>query len=385
MQVLECLQMNSDRLGIECRHVIFSVKRSELLDSSTDYMLITTCRDMIYQYCHDVEKAKVLECLKVHKDEALFNPQCHVTVVNRMIEQNMDYRFNPRLQEACAKNIADYCTKIVANAKENEELNGKVVNCLKAKFREGQLTRQCEQRMTEVLHEQALNYKLNPLLQSVCQSEIQVLCRPTGDESEDNGRVEECLKMSFLAHKIVGKECKYEVATLIQEAKADIHVDPILQTACTVDLLKYCSNVPSGNGRREFHFRRQIFCRICIAFVLLELRCLQTILTDQSKALDNDCREKLEKRMEMYANAAAVSATANMYVRLNRQLDPFRADLSTGARGPRPTVLANGDIALEKVLLTRADDLHRDHLHYGFILWTRQSTHHRLKKQVASR
>lgn len=297
-------------MGIDCRHAIFSVKRSELSDSSTDYMLITTCRDMIYQYCHDAEKSKVLECLKVHKDEALFNPQCHVTVVNRMIEQNMDYRFNPRLQEACARNIADYCTKIVANAKENEELNGKVVNCLKTKFREGQLTRQCEQRMTEVLHEQALNYKLNPLLQSLCQLEIQVLCSGSGDEGDDNGRVGECLKMAFLGNKIVTKECKYEVAILIQEAKADIHVDPILQTACTVDLLKYCSNVPSGNGRREFNFCQYVV-QDTDRLSFLELRCLQTILTDQSKALDDDCREKLEKRMEMYANAAAVSATGN--------------------------------------------------------------------------
>lgn len=45
---------------------------------------------------------------------------------------------------------------------------------------------------------------------------------------------------------------KFEVALLIQEAKADIHVDPLLQRACTVDLLKYCSNVKSGNGRRKY-------------------------------------------------------------------------------------------------------------------------------------
>ena len=108
----------------------------------------------------------------------MFDEKCHLVVVNRMIEQNLDYRFNPALQQACASNIADYCTHIVANAKQNEELNGKVINCLKAKFRQGKLHSDCEKQMTEVLHEQALNYKLNPLLQSVCKSEIQVLCNP---------------------------------------------------------------------------------------------------------------------------------------------------------------------------------------------------------------
>lgn len=250
---MECLQVNTPRLGADCRHAIFSIKKSELTDSSTDYTLMNTCRDMIRQYCHDTEKSKVLDCLKVHKDEMLFDTNCHLIVINRMIEQNTDYRFNPLLQEACKKNIADFCTETVAKAKQNEELNGMVVDCLKKKFREGKLTPLCEERMTEVLHEQALNYKLNPLLQTVCKPEIQIICKPS-DEVDERGEVEECLKMAFLNGKIISQECKFEVALLIQEAKADIHVDPLLQRACTVDLLKYCSNVKSGNGRRKYSF-----------------------------------------------------------------------------------------------------------------------------------
>lgn len=249
-QVLECLQVHTARLGEECRHVLFTIKKSELSDSATDFTLVTACREMIRQYCHGTPRSKALECLKVHRDEGLFDSNCHLIVVHRMIEQNMDYRFNPILQEACSKNIADYCTKIVVAAKENEELNGKVINCLKTKFREGKLTKQCEDRMTDVLHEQALNYKLNPLLQSVCKAEIEILCKPS-DEVDERGEVEECLKLAFINHRIIRNECKYEVALLIQESKADIHVDPLLQRACTVDLLKYCSNVPSGDGRRK--------------------------------------------------------------------------------------------------------------------------------------
>ena len=61
------------------------------------------------------------------------------------------------------------------------------------------------------------------------------------------------MKDAFLRKQsVMSQECRVEVAILIQESKADIHVDPLLQRACTVDLLKYCSNVQSGNGRREF-------------------------------------------------------------------------------------------------------------------------------------
>lgn len=104
-KVLECLQTKSLHLGNECRHVVFTIKKSEFTDSATDYTLITKCHNMIRQYCHDSEKSKVFDCLKVHKDETPFDANCHIVVVNRMIEQNMDIGFNPQLQTACTKNI----------------------------------------------------------------------------------------------------------------------------------------------------------------------------------------------------------------------------------------------------------------------------------------
>lgn len=204
---------------------------------------------MLKQFCPEIDEANVLNCLKTHKDESMFDHHCHIVVVNRLITQNQDYRFNPELQQACTKDIADHCTKVIAEAKENEELNGKVINCLKNKFRQGKLMTKCEKQMAVILHDQALNYRLNPLLATVCKAEIDVLCK--FDEDDEEGQVEECLKRQFLEKKIITRECKIEVATLIQEAKADIQVDPILFKSCTVDLLKYCSKVEGGNGRRE--------------------------------------------------------------------------------------------------------------------------------------
>lgn len=240
---------NQNKLSTNCKHALFAIKKSELTDSRTDFGLMNSCKGMLKQFCPDINEANFLNCLKLHKDEPMFDQKCHIVVVNRLIIQNQDYRFNPDLQHACTKDIADYCTRVVAEAKENEELNGKVINCLKQKFRQGKLMTKCEKQMTVILHDQALNYKLNPLLATLCKSEIEVLCKSR--EEDEEGAVEECLKNLFLTKKILTKECKIEVATLIQEAKADIHVDPILFKSCTVDLLKYCSKVEGGNGRRE--------------------------------------------------------------------------------------------------------------------------------------
>lgn len=248
-QVLECLVMNQNKLSTNCKHAIFAIKKSEMSDSGTDFGLMNACKGMLTQFCPDIGDSNILNCLKLHKDETMFDHHCHMLVVNRLILQNQDYRFNPDLQQACTKDIADYCTKVVVGAKENEELNGKVINCLKLKFRQGKLMTKCEKQMSVVLHDQALNYKLNPLLATLCKPEIDILCNFGEDDEE--GQVEECLKKQFLDKKIMTRECRVEIATIIQEAKADIHVDPILFKSCTVDLLKYCSKIEGGNGRRE--------------------------------------------------------------------------------------------------------------------------------------
>uniref|UniRef100_A0A1A9W503 Golgi apparatus protein 1 n=1 Tax=Glossina brevipalpis TaxID=37001 RepID=A0A1A9W503_9MUSC len=284
-ETLECLILNTPRLGNTCHHAIFLIKKSELGDSATDYTLVNTCKEMTYKFCSKEEPMHLLDCLKTYKDDPTFDQRCHLVVVNRMIEQNTDFRFNPSLQLHCGKNIDRYCSDIVAKAQPNEELNGKVVQCLKDKFRKFLLDAECSQEMVKVLQEQALNYKLNPLLQTFCKHEIAVLCDPDR-YAQEHGLVEECLKTAFLNQKIINRDCRLEVATLIAEAKADIHVDPILEEACTVDLLRYCSNVKSGNGRK--------------------LKCLQTVLQDQSKAMEEDCRLKLQRRIEMFRNADTV-------------------------------------------------------------------------------
>jgi Golgi apparatus protein 1 len=46
---------------------------------------------------------------------------------------------------------------------------------LQAKFREGKLRSECEAQMANVLREAALDYKLNPLLKSLCQEEVSSL------------------------------------------------------------------------------------------------------------------------------------------------------------------------------------------------------------------
>lgn len=69
----------------------------------------------------------------------------------------------------------------LANEPQDVELQGKVLYCLKQKFRERKLTSHCENEIANILRDQALNYRLDPLLEKLCAAEIQTICAVPND------------------------------------------------------------------------------------------------------------------------------------------------------------------------------------------------------------
>lgn len=287
-RILECLASQKPKLSETCHKNLFKVRQQEFQDSSTDYLLINSCKSMIRQYClDDSDKSKALDCLKKYKDEPIFDDKCKNIVIKRMIEQNTDYRFNPALQSACTKDIVNHCKEVLSVEPIDKELEGKVIRCLKIKFRESQLTTKCQKQITVLLRQAALNYHLNPLLVAMCGQEIQTICSAHADD-DDPGKVEECLKIEFNNdNPEMREECRVEIASLIEETRADIHVDPLLQKACAIDVAKYCSDVPQGSGRH--------------------IKCLQNAINDSKKVLQPDCYRMLSMRIEMFKNVAKVN------------------------------------------------------------------------------
>ncbi|CAB0036206.1 unnamed protein product [Trichogramma brassicae] len=99
------------------------------------------------------------------------------------------------------------------------------------------------------------DWRVDPVLREACQSVVDVACKDIdklckADENNSPGKVEECLKNKFTADdKDMKEACRIQVAEMIEEAKADINVDPLLQKACAVDVSKYCGFVIQGAGR----------------------------------------------------------------------------------------------------------------------------------------
>ncbi|XP_014236728.1 Golgi apparatus protein 1 [Trichogramma pretiosum] len=299
-QVLECLASHKAKLGVECHAQLFKVRKQEFQDSSVDFALMHACHPMVRQFCRGTDRSQTLDCLKRFKDDSMFDDKCRSFVMNRMAEQNTDYRFNTALQSACSNDINKHCMYYIKHQPQNKELEGIVIGCLKSKFKESKLTTKCERQMETILREAALNYHLNPLIAALCAEEIDKLCK--ADENNSPGKVEECLKNKFTADdKDMKEACRIQVAEMIEEAKADINVDPLLQKACAVDVSKYCGFVIQGAGRH--------------------IKCLQNVLKDNEKTLQPDCYKMLTTRIEMFKNAdklAAPETFEELYDSVNR-------------------------------------------------------------------
>uniref|UniRef100_A0A8C2IP22 Golgi apparatus protein 1 n=1 Tax=Cyprinus carpio TaxID=7962 RepID=A0A8C2IP22_CYPCA len=262
-QVIECLKENKKRLTQHCHQKVFRLQENEMMDPELDFQLMRVCKQMIRRFCTETDANNLLQCLKQNKNSELMDPKCKQMITKRQITQNTDYRLNPVLRKACKADIPKFCQNILNNAKDDNELEGQVISCLKLKYAD-QILRLCAEEVAA---------------------------------QEQTGQVEECLKINLL--KISHEGCKKEVLNILKESKADIFVDPVLHTACALDIKHQCAAIPPGRGR--------------------QMSCLMEALQDKRVRLQPECKKRLQDRIDMWSYAAKV-APAEGFVDLAGQV-----------------------------------------------------------------
>uniref|UniRef100_A0A673GZN0 Golgi apparatus protein 1 n=1 Tax=Sinocyclocheilus rhinocerous TaxID=307959 RepID=A0A673GZN0_9TELE len=284
-QVIECLKEKKKQLTQHCHQKVFKLQETEMMDPELDFQLMRVCKQMIRRFCSETDAKNMLQCLKQNKNSELMDPKCKQMITKRQITQNTDYRLNPVLRKACKADIPKFCQGILNNAKDDNELEGQVISCLKLKYADQRLSPDCEGQISVILQESALDYRLDPQLQLQCNDEIPRLCAEEVAAQEQTGQVEECLKINLL--KISHEGCKKEVLNILKESKADIFVDPVLHTACALDIKHQCAAIPPGRGR--------------------QMSCLMEALQDKRVRLQPECKKRLQDRIDMWSYAAKVA------------------------------------------------------------------------------
>uniref|UniRef100_A0AAR2K8D6 Golgi apparatus protein 1 n=1 Tax=Pygocentrus nattereri TaxID=42514 RepID=A0AAR2K8D6_PYGNA len=284
-QVIECLKDTKKRLSPRCHQKVFKLQEKEMIDPELDFQLMRVCKQMIRRFCSESDAKNMLQCLKQNKNSELMDPKCKQMITKRQITQNTDYRLNPVLRKACKADIPKFCQPILNKATDDNELEGQVISCLKLKYADQRLSPDCEDQIRVILQESALDYRLDPQLQMQCTEEIPRLCAEEVAAQEQTGQVEECLKVNLL--KIKNEACKKEVLNILKESKADIFVDPVLHTACALDIKHQCAAIPPGRGR--------------------QMSCLMEALQDKRVRLQPECKKRLQDRIDMWSYAAKVA------------------------------------------------------------------------------
>ncbi|MEQ2224351.1 glycogenin glucosyltransferase glg1 [Ilyodon furcidens] len=284
-QMIECLKEQKKQLSQRCHQRIFKLQEVEMSDPELDYQLMRVCKQMIKRFCTEADARNVLQCLKQNKNSELMDPKCKQMITKRQITQNTDYRLNPVLRKACRADIPKFCQSILNKASEDSELEGQIIACLKLKYADQRLSPDCEDQIRVILQESALDYRLDPQLQMHCSDEISRLCAEEAAAQEQTGQVEECLKGNLLKIKL--EACKKEVLNMLKESKADIFVDPVLHTACALDLKHHCAAITPGRGR--------------------QMSCLMEALQDKRIRLQPECKKRLQDRIDMWGYAAKVA------------------------------------------------------------------------------
>ena len=203
-----------------------------------------------------------------------------------------DYRLNPGLRKSCKQvlhcyslddqghlsfqDIPKFCGDLIAGKNRIDSegggdfFEGKVIECLKEKViqKDTQLSSSCHKEVVGLMEEAAPLVAADPILEEMCPKSIE-RCK-----LETNGKgdleIHECLKRLFGKEELEDgracsrlKRCSRErgqnkqtkssnsfrhLALIIEGAGADINVDPVLHAACSLDLQKFCRDIPKGAG-----------------------------------------------------------------------------------------------------------------------------------------
>ena len=149
---------------------------------------------------------------------------------------------------------------------------GKVIECLKEKViqKDTQLSSSCHKEVVGLMEEAAPLVAADPILEEMCPKSIErckletngkgdleiheCLKRLFGKEQLEDGRA--CSRLKRYVQESVDKTSKQNhrtltgtcLALIIEGAGADINMDPVLHAACSLDLQKFCRDIPKGAG-----------------------------------------------------------------------------------------------------------------------------------------
>uniref|UniRef100_A0A7E4VEA0 Golgi apparatus protein 1 n=1 Tax=Panagrellus redivivus TaxID=6233 RepID=A0A7E4VEA0_PANRE len=290
--VVECLREGFDQLNPECKAVIFDRQKIEAVENAFDDELMRQCKFDLKKFCGaTTEGDTALRCLTNTKIIRVLQPGCQKIVRERLREQSRDDRLRPGLLQVCDADARTHCSeaynKVHSQTYSEQQLGAIVSACLREKLARYNvpISPPCKSELSIIILEAEFDVQLDPMLYKACKNVIPIHCsNKIMKEGARFDTVLECLKADFYTSQIQDQECAKQIARVTQEALVDIHLDPSLHEACSVDMNRLCRDVPPGQSRI--------------------ITCLMDALDVPRVTISDVCRTKLVERKKLWNVAA---------------------------------------------------------------------------------
>merc|ERR1740129_1338976 len=238
-KVHQCLRKHIAELSEECKKEALLQGSLESRNIAMNSKLLKQCKSAVSKYCADVQhgEAQTIQCLQQHMGEEEFPAKCKETLEADIEANNHDWRLKYGIHHACKPTVGKLC------ATEATRGGGQVLACLKAKRAEV-TDGPCKTEVERYIKQGANNIKASPDTYDACIEDVQTLC---GQVRPGRGRVHACLLEHIASISAPCQQAEFQEQQLIQE---DIRRSPRAYKACRSSWKKLCPDSTAGLGAR---------------------------------------------------------------------------------------------------------------------------------------
>uniref|UniRef100_A0A672JV33 Golgi apparatus protein 1 n=1 Tax=Sinocyclocheilus grahami TaxID=75366 RepID=A0A672JV33_SINGR len=214
-QELECLQDHLDELVTSCRDVVGNLTELESEDIQIEALLIRACEPVIQSYCHEVadnqiDTGDLMECLVANKHQKEMNEKCTVGVTHFQLIQMKDFRFSYKFKMACKEDVLKLCP----NIKKNNIAIVVLTMCSKAANKSKNLFPSIKFDAFPSILDYRLNPVLRKACKADIPKFCQGILNNAKDDNELEGQVISCLKLKYADQVRTHDRCEYDTNQL---------------------------------------------------------------------------------------------------------------------------------------------------------------------------
>ena len=287
-KVLACIRKNEARLSDVCRAKATAIERIAHRELAHNAEVGAACAIELQSHCAATLHREASEasqkpsprlakagetsgaCLDRHsrtQGARKFGDTCSKVLLEYQLRATESLDLLEEVRRPCAVDYANLCA--AASAQSHP---GAAMQCLKDN-RDLLQEEKCHAAVLGAMARAAADARYDPLLAQKCAAEM-VACTAEGIVS-GGGRVHACLRRKAREHGL-SAACQQQVFKAQQAELEDVRLNYPVQSACKVELVRFCAQVPAGQARRlaclEAHAAEKDFGKSCTVVLRRSLR-----------------------------------------------------------------------------------------------------------------